>query len=70
MSFEIGDKLLTPKQAAEILLVHEHTVRRMCDSGILTALRLGQGRHRRIPERDVNRLKSHMLKNNGRYCGD
>jgi excisionase family DNA binding protein len=55
-----GSKLLTVKEAAQILHVHENTLRRWADQGILSAFRIGPRGDRRLQEDDVNEIKSHL----------
>ena len=53
-------KLLTVKEAAQILHVHENTLRRWTDQGILFTFRIGPRGDRRLQEDDVNEFKSHI----------
>ena len=55
-----GSKLLTVKEAAQILHVHENTLKRWTDQGILSAFRIGPRGDRRLQEDDVNEFKSHI----------
>jgi excisionase family DNA binding protein len=49
-------KLLTLRQAAEILNVHIETLRRWDKSGRLKAVRIGGRKDRRYKIEDINRL--------------
>ena len=62
-------RLLTVRTAAKILNVHENTLRRWCDKGILTCYRIGPTAQRRIPEDDIVGLNEHMHENHGRVLG-
>jgi excisionase family DNA binding protein len=63
IAMEIKAKLLTIKEAAEILYVHVNTVRRRSDPGILKSCRVDLHSNRRITEYDVNALLSDKLEN-------
>ncbi len=58
-------KLLTVKEAVQILHIHENTLRRWADKGILTTVRIGPRGDRRFLEDNLNEIKSHMGKNHG-----
>ena len=55
-----GSRLLTVKEAAQILHVHENTLRRWTDQGVLSTFRIGPRGDRRLQEDDVNEFKSHI----------
>lgn len=50
------EKLLTLKQAAEILNVAPITLRRWDEDGILVAVRVGKRRDRRYRREDIEKL--------------
>jgi excisionase family DNA binding protein len=53
------EKLLTTSRVAEILHIHENTVRRWSDSGLLKTYRIGTRRDRRFKRNDIeNFLRS------------
>jgi excisionase family DNA binding protein len=55
------NKLLTTREAAEILNVHENTVRRWCDRGIFTYYQISTRGDRRLSKNEVKAfLKSHI----------
>lgn len=56
------NKLLTTQEAAHILNIHENTLRRWCDSGVIGAFRIGARGDRRFLESDVLTLKSSISK--------
>jgi excisionase family DNA binding protein len=58
-------KLVTPGEAARLLNVHENTLRRWCDSGVIPAFRLSARGDRRFVESDVIALRSRMACNSG-----
>ncbi|TAL50094.1 MerR family transcriptional regulator [Patescibacteria group bacterium] len=49
-------KLITIREAAELLGVHPETLRRWDNEGKLKAVRVGERGHRRYNTSDVNRL--------------
>ncbi len=51
--FNVGTNMLTTKQAAAILCVHENTLRRWSDAGVIPTLRLGPRGDRRYLETDI-----------------
>ena len=53
ITFETRSKLLTSKEAAAVLCVHENTLRRWSDLGIIPTFRLGSRGDRRYFEADV-----------------
>jgi len=57
---QTDSKLLTVKEAAQILHVHENTLRRWTDQGIISTFRIGPRGDRRLQEDDVNEFKSHI----------
>jgi len=46
--------MLTTKEAAKVLHVHENTIRSWCDQGILKCYRIGNRGDRRFPEGGIN----------------
>lgn len=65
--------MLTVKEAAQLLYVHENTVRRWTEQGILKSYRIGPRGDRRFRAEDINRLlrkdnkgiRFDLLKGNG-----
>ncbi len=57
--------LLKPKEAAHILNVHENTLRRWCDRGIITCYRVNERGDRRVALDEVNALSSRMHDHHG-----
>ena len=65
--------MLTVKEAAQLLYVHENTVRRWTEQGILKTYRIGPRGDRRFRAEDINRLlrednkgiRFDLLKGNG-----
>ncbi len=49
-------RLLTVKEAAELLHVHVNTVRNWSDNGLLPAYRVGKRADRRFRHQDVQKL--------------
>ena len=58
-------RLLTTRQAAQILNVHENTVRRWSERGIIKHYRIGPRSDRRFTEAEVNALNSRIHENHG-----
>jgi len=58
-----GAKLLTMREAARFLHVHENTLRRWCDQGVITAFRVGSRGDRRFVETDLENLKKRLREN-------
>ena len=58
-------RLLTVRQAARVLNVHENTLRRWCDEGLLRSCRINARGDRRLSEDDVAALSVHMHGNHG-----
>jgi len=56
MTLATGDRLLTTKQAVDLLHVAESTLWRWRQQGLLTVLRTPSGRYVRYRESDVLRL--------------
>jgi excisionase family DNA binding protein len=56
----VQPKLLTTKQAAQILNVHENTVRRWSKRGIIKSYRIGSRSDRRFAEADINTLNARI----------
>jgi excisionase family DNA binding protein len=48
--------MLTPKEAAKLLHVHENTIRRWSNRGLIRAYRITQRGDRRFRRDDLNRL--------------
>ena len=57
---QTDSKLLTVKEAAQILHVHENNLRRWTDQGIISTFRIGPRGDRGLQEDDVNEFKSHI----------
>lgn len=53
------EKLLTIKEAAEILSVHANTLRLWDKKGILVAIRIGEKKIRRYRQSDLEKFISH-----------
>jgi len=51
-------RLLTVKEAADLLSIHPNTVRRWADEGILPAFRMGRRGDRRFQRSDIYKLVS------------
>lgn len=58
-------RLLTTSEAAAMLNVHENTVRRWSDRGILGSFRIGSRADRRFVESEVNRLIAKLHRDGG-----
>jgi len=58
-------QLLTTKEVARILNVHENTVRRWSDRGIIKPYRIGPRADRRFVAEDVTRLIGELRRSNG-----
>lgn len=65
ISGAIDMKLVTPGEAARLLNVHENTLRRWCDSGVIPAFRVNGRGDRRLLQSDVVALKTRMARNGG-----
>ena len=52
----VAEAFLTTRQAARVLNVHENTVRRWADGGIIKTYRLGSRGDRRYRIRDIKQL--------------
>jgi excisionase family DNA binding protein len=65
LSVQTDMKLLTIKEAAQFLHVHENTLRRWCDQGVIPAIRICSRGDRRIYESSVDKLLSKMQSNDG-----
>lgn len=65
----VHGRLLTTGQAAHILNVHENTLRRWCDHGIVKCYRIGSAALRRIPEDDIIAISEYMHTNHGQVRG-
>ena len=57
--------MLTVREVAHILNIHENTVRRWSNCGILRALRIGPRGDRRFEQRQIGRVLSELHSNNG-----
>jgi len=57
--------LLTVREVARLLHVHENTVRRWSNKGIMPSLRIGQRGDRRFREDDIARFVSELLAHKG-----
>jgi len=62
-------RCLTTRQAALILAVHESTVRRWVDSGILGSYRIGPRAELRFLESEVNALVAKLHRDEGEETG-
>jgi excisionase family DNA binding protein len=58
-SYDDPMKLMTIREAAEYLYVHENTLRRWCDHGVIPAFRLGSRGDQKLIKADVENLKKH-----------
>ncbi len=58
-------KLLTTSQAALLIGIHENTVRRWSDRGILSPYRIGSRYDRRFDEEDIGALVRRLHQNGG-----
>jgi len=58
-------KLLTTRQAAEILNVHENTIRRWSEKGIIKPYRIGPRADRRFPETEIVALNNRIHQQSG-----
>lgn len=67
-SLGIGARFLTMAEAAQLLSVHENTLRRWCDRGIIKCLRISIRGERRVAESDVTALITQMHENHGCVC--
>ncbi len=61
----IRPKLLTTRQAAEILNVHENTIRRWSEKGIIKSYRIGPRADRRFTESDIIALSERIHQQSG-----
>ncbi len=62
---EVRPKLLTTSEAARALNVHENTLRRWCDRGIVSSYRIGKRADRRFSSEDIQVLKIHLSRHGG-----
>ena len=67
INWGVQTKLLTMREAAQILNVEEKTIRRWCDQGIFNAYKLLPFAGGYIPEVDVRFLGSHMRGNHSDF---
>lgn len=58
-------KLLTTRQAAEILNVHENTIRRWSEKGIINPYRIGPRADRRFAESEIFALNDRIHQQSG-----
>ena len=58
-------KLLTTRQAAEILNVHENTIRRWSEKGIIKPFRIGPRADRRFTESEIFALNNRIHQQSG-----
>jgi len=61
----IRPKLLTTRQAAEILNVHENTIRRWSEKGIIKSYRIGPRADRRFTESELVALNDRIHQQSG-----
>ena len=61
----INPKLLTTRQAAEILNVHENTIRRWSEKGIIKPFRIGPRADRRFTESEIIALNDRIHQQSG-----
>jgi excisionase family DNA binding protein len=52
--YEKMDKMLTPREVAELLHIHTNTLRRWSDKGIIVAYRINPRGDRRYRLQDIN----------------
>ncbi len=62
---EIQGQFVPIRDAARFLCVHENTLRRWSDRGIIKAYRLGGSGHRRFLLQDIVDLRFHMRSHSG-----
>lgn len=55
-NYEKMDKMLTPREVAELLHVHTNTLRRWSDKGIVVAYRINPRGDRRYRLQDIERF--------------
>jgi excisionase family DNA binding protein len=61
----VRQKLLTTRQAAEILNVHENTIRRWSEKGIINPYRIGPRADRRFTETEIFALSDRIHQHSG-----
>jgi excisionase family DNA binding protein len=54
MDYERMDKMLTPREVAELLHIHTNTLRRWSDKGIIAAYRINPRGDRRYRLQDID----------------
>jgi len=54
--YDKGDKMLTPREVAELLHVHTNTLRRWSDEGTIVAYRISPRGDRRYRLQDIDRF--------------
>jgi excisionase family DNA binding protein len=54
--YEKMDKMLTPKEVAELLHIHTNTLRRWSDKGRIVAYRINPRGDRRYKRQDIERF--------------
>jgi excisionase family DNA binding protein len=65
--YEKMDKMLTPKEVAELLHIHTNTLRRWSDKGRIVAYRINPRGDRRYKRQDIERFLAQF--NNTRVRG-
>ncbi len=65
MKGDVDMTLVTTSEAARLLNIHENTLRRWCDSGVIPAFRLAARGDRRLLQSDVVALRLRMASNRG-----
>jgi len=58
--YERMDKMLTPKEVAELLHVHPNTLKRWTDEGRIAAYRINQRGDRRYRLQDIERFLAQL----------
>jgi len=58
--YERMDKMLTPKEVAELLHVHPNTLKRWTDEGRIAAYRINQRGDRRYRLQDIERFLARL----------
>lgn len=60
--YEKMDKMLTPKEVAELLHIHTNTLRRWSDKGRIVAYRINPRGDRRYKRQDIERFLAQFNK--------
>jgi excisionase family DNA binding protein len=63
--YEKMDKMLTPKEVAELLHIHTNTLRRWSDKGRIVAYRINPRGDRRYKRQDIERFLAQFNKTRG-----